>query len=227
MQGMWNLLYLGLFVFGSGFLLLQVLLGQLGDSDVDFDSDVDLDADFDAELDGGFDAELDSDLDAHSGPRVGADVSFLTPLIIAPMLAGTGAVGLFLSWLLGWSVLLHLPLAILGGFALGYALFFLLARVIAPMQGSSEVRVSQLWGTVAEVITPIPENRIGEIRFIANGAYVSTPARSSTGELIPRGKTVMIEKVENSARSPMSGQQPRATGCSLVLSPERSVRWKY
>ncbi|MDQ4074711.1 MAG: MSCRAMM family adhesin SdrC [Chloroflexota bacterium] len=194
MFGIWEQIYLGLFVFGTGFLLLQVFLGQFGDADLDSDFDADLDVDTDFDVDGDFDADLDTE----SGSHAGLDVSFLTPLIIAPMLAGVGAVGLFVALFLNSSVLLHLPLALLGGFALGYAIFFVLAKVIAPMQGSSEVRVGELWGTVAEVITPIPENRLGEIRFVARGSYISAPARSVTGELIPRGQMVMIEKVENS-----------------------------
>lgn len=194
MFGVWESLYLGLFVFGSGFLLIQLLLGNFGDAEIEGD----LEADFDAELEveGDFDAELDAD--ATDGAQAQSGVSFLTPLIIAPTLAGLGAVGLFASLLLGWPWLLHLPVAIVGGVAMGYALFYFLARIIAPMQGSSEVRMGSLWGTVGEVITPIPENRIGEIRFVARGSYLSAPARSVTGEMIPRGETVMIEKVVDS-----------------------------
>ncbi len=179
----WQGVYLGLFIFGAGFLLLQMLLGQFSEAEPDTAEHPD--------LDGG---SADS---AGHDHHTGHDVSFLTPLIIAPTLAGVGAVGLFLSvtWSIPW--LLHLPIALVAGLVLGYAIFFVLARILAPMQGSSEVRVSELWGTVAEVITPIPENRLGEIRFIAHGAYHSTAARTVSGEPLTRGQTVIIEKVEN------------------------------
>ncbi|MGH2545086.1 MAG: hypothetical protein ACRDIB_20035 [Ardenticatenaceae bacterium] len=190
-MGPWEGIYLGLFVFGAGFLLIQVVLGQFGHADVHASGDGDTGFDTHASAHG----HAEDSGHQHSG---GHDLSFMTPLIIAPTLAGIGTVGLLLALL--WNVpwLLHLPLALLGGLALGYAIFFVLARIIAPMQGSSEVRVGELWGTVAEVTTPIPENRLGEIRFIASGSYHTTPARSVTGETIPRGATVMIEKVENS-----------------------------
>jgi hypothetical protein len=207
MFGIWANIYLGLFVFGAGFLLLQVMMGQFGDSDIDseLDGGLDMDGHFDGhvDVDGHFDGDghshgdFDVDVD-HTGHHVGVDVPFLTPLVITPMLAGTGVIGLLLTLGFNWPFFLHLPLALVGGFAVGYAVFYILAKLIAPMQGSSEVRVNQLWGTVGKVITSIPANRMGEIRFIANGAYVSYPARSATGQMLARGQKVIIEKVENS-----------------------------
>lgn len=204
MFGFWESLYAGLLMFGGGFLLVQLFLGQLGDADIDGDVDAELEV-----VDGDLDLEVDGDLDAdgaeshalqHGGAQAYSDlpsVSFVTPLVIAPTLAGIGFTGLMLTLVLNLGVVLHLPLAIVSGIALGYAVFFLLAKVIAPMQGSTEVRVGELWGTVAEVTTPIPAGRLGEIRFVARGAYQSTPARSVTGEALPRGQMVMIEKIEN------------------------------
>lgn len=192
MFGFWENLYLGLFLLGTGFLLIQFFMGNFGDAD--FDADVDADLDFDADVD----VDGDIDADAHASHGNHPSVSFLTPLIILPTLAGIGFTGLIASLLLGLPVLIHLPMALIGGMVLGYSLFYLLAKVLAPMQGSSEVRVSEIWGTVAEVVTPIPAGRVGEVRFIAKGSYHSTPARSITGESIGRGQPVMIEKIENS-----------------------------
>lgn len=187
MFGLWENLYLGLLLFGAGFLLIQLLLGNLGDAE--------LDGELDTELEPALEGELDSPGGEHGA---NSGVSFLTPLIIAPALAGIGLVGLVATLALGLPLLIHLPLALVVGFGVGYALFFLLARVMAPLQGSSEVRVSELWGTVAEVITPIPAGRVGEVRFVARGSYVATPARSLTGESLARGQLVMIERIENS-----------------------------
>lgn len=193
--GIWENIYLGLFVFGAGFLLLQVVMGQFGSADIDSDLDGDLDGGLDSDGDIDGDAHLDAD---HSGHHVGVDVPFLTPLVITPMLAGTGLIGLLLTLGFSWPFFLHLPVALLGGFAVGYAIFYVLAKLIAPLQGSSEIRVNELWGTVGKVITTIPANRLGEIRFIAGGSYVSHPARSATGQKLARGQKIIIEKVENS-----------------------------
>jgi membrane protein implicated in regulation of membrane protease activity len=195
MFGLWELIYLGLFLFGLGYLAVLAIGGQLG-GDVEADSDLDLDIDADADID------IDVDADAEHGDHAQSatqELSFFTPLVLAMMLAGIGGVGLFASFTLGlkwW--LFHLPVAALGGWFIGYLAYLFYAKVIMGMQGSSEVRVSKLWGTVAEVTTPIPESRMGEIRFIAKGAYMVYPARSATGEPLPRGQLVMIEKVENS-----------------------------
>lgn len=193
------MLYVGLALFGTLFLLIQLLLGH-GHGELQTDVGSDFDVNFDTDVDLHLDTDIGHDADfGHSHFDVnGPSVSFLTPLIIAPALAGIGVVGVAATMGLGLPLLLHLPLALAGGVLTGGALYYLLARVLAPMQGSSEVRISELWGTVAEVVTPIPAGRSGEIRFIAQGSYLSVPARAVTGEAIPRGQPVIIERVEDS-----------------------------
>jgi membrane protein implicated in regulation of membrane protease activity len=183
MFGLWEWVYLGCFLFGLGYLLLLVVTGQVGG---DTDGGLDLADDFDVQV------------EAEGGGDAAHDLSFFTPLVIASLLAGVGGAGLFASLTLGLPWIFHLPIAALGGWAVGYLAYLLYKKVLIPMQGSSEVRVEELWGTVAEVTTPIPENRTGEVRFIAAGSYVSAPARSVTGESLARGQVVMIEKIENS-----------------------------
>lgn len=188
MFGLWELIYLGFFLLGFAFLFILSLGGQLdADADLDLDADIDVDVDLDADMDAGHD---------HGALH---EVSFFTPFVLASLAAGVGGVGLFASFTLGlkqwWA---HLPVAILGGWLLGYLVYLFYARVILASQGSSEVKESQLWGTVAEVTTPIPEDRLGEIRFVAKGAYVISPARTVSGDPLPRGQMVMIEKIEGS-----------------------------
>lgn len=192
----WELIYLASFLLGTGYLLILALMGNIGgDADVDLDADVD--ADFD--LDGDLDADLDADADADQSHDGAQEFSIFTPIVFAALMTGIGATGLFAFLTLGLTIwFLHLPVAALGGWVLAYMIWWFFAKVIYPMQGSSEVRVSELWGTVGEVITPIPDNRVGEIRFIAAGSYVSSPARSATGKALPRGQTIIIEKIENS-----------------------------
>lgn len=201
MFGTWELIYFACFLFGFGYLLITAFAGQIGgDAEADFDAD--LDADFDADLDGGgaqaFDADVDGAGDVEGDNSSGHEFSIFTPLVIASLLTGMGGSGLFATLTLNLPWFLHILVASLGGWVVAYLIWALFAKVIYPMQGSSEVRVGQLWGTVGELTTAIPEGRIGEVRFIAGGSYVSHPARSATGEMLSRGQTVIIEKVENS-----------------------------
>jgi hypothetical protein len=195
MFGGWELLYLGTFLCGLGYLLMLVIGGQLGGGhhlDTSVETHLDVSGHhLDVQADGGGHLSTDH---SHDGAH---EVSFLTPTVIASMLAGVGGVGLFATLTLGLPWLFHLPIAALGGWVVGYLAFLLYAKVIVPSQGSSEVHVADLWGTVAEVTTPIPAGRLGEIRFVASGSYISIAARNQNGEALPRGQLVIIEKVEN------------------------------
>ena len=61
--------------------------------------------------------------------------------------------------------------------------------------GLSEVHLQELHGIEAEVITSIPADSVGEIAFVAQGGRVTYTAKSADSTAIPRGTTVMIEKV--------------------------------
>ena len=62
-------------------------------------------------------------------------------------------------------------------------------------QGSSEVRVAEMAGTIAEIITPIPENGLGEIAFVAQGGRMTYSARHNHNGKIDRGTPVRILRV--------------------------------
>jgi hypothetical protein len=57
------------------------------------------------------------------------------------------------------------------------------------------VKLKDIVGAVAEVITPIPADSVGEVAFVAQGGRMTYTAKSATGTLIARGTTVVIEKV--------------------------------
>jgi membrane protein implicated in regulation of membrane protease activity len=86
-----------------------------------------------------------------------------------------------------WAAVGGLVMAVIAHFAFGYFL-------IAP-QGSSEVQLRSLTGSEAEVITPIPADSVGEIAFVAQGGRITYTAKSANSTLIPRGTSVIIEKV--------------------------------
>lgn len=122
-------------------------------------------------------------------------VPSLSPVTIASFITAFGAAGLIAlglfntsaQWSLVWAVVGGLVMAVVAHFAFGYFL-------IAP-QGSSEVRLKDIVGAVAEVITPIPADSVGEVAFVAQGGRVTYPAKSAAGTPIARGSTVVIESV--------------------------------
>jgi len=52
-------------------------------------------------------------------------------------------------------------------------------------KSSSESRVASLVGQEASIVTPIPENGVGEIAYIQGGSRYTAPARTESGSPIP------------------------------------------
>jgi membrane protein implicated in regulation of membrane protease activity len=77
-------------------------------------------------------------------------------------------------------------------------LLVFLRKLFRATQGSSESRISDVIGIEAEVITPIPENGVGEIAYVQKGARYSAPAREQTGVAIANGRPVKIVRVAGS-----------------------------
>jgi membrane protein implicated in regulation of membrane protease activity len=124
-------------------------------------------------------------------------VPSLSPVTIASFVTAFGAFGLIAlglletspNWSLAWAIGGALVVAVIAHFAFGYFL-------IRP-QGSSEVRTADIVGAVAEVITPIPGDSVGEVAFVAQGGRLTYPAKSASGAPIPRGTTVVIERLSS------------------------------
>jgi hypothetical protein len=122
-------------------------------------------------------------------------VPSLSPITVASFVTAFGAFGLIAlglfdttaRWSLAWAAVGGLVVAVIAHFAFGYFL-------IAP-QGSSEVKMKDIVGAVAEVITPIPADSVGEVAFVAQGGRMTYTAKSASGISIARGTTVVIEKI--------------------------------
>ena len=122
-------------------------------------------------------------------------VPSLSPVTIASFVTAFGAFGIISGQLLGasaggtllWAAGAGVVVAVIAHFAFGYFL-------IAP-QGSSEIHESDVVGAQAEVLVPVPADSVGEIALVARGGRVTYPARSSTGQAIPRGYPVIVDRV--------------------------------
>ena len=93
---------------------------------------------------------------------------------------------------------ISMPLATVGGFAISYSVLCLLRQLFRKTQSSSESKVSSLVGQVAEIITPIPQNGVGEIAYVQAGTRYTAPARTETGAAVASGRAVKITRVVGS-----------------------------
>ena len=72
---------------------------------------------------------------------------------------------------------------------------FIFGAILLKSQGSSQVRVAQMKGTIAEVTVPISTGGNGQIAFVAQGRRVTYVARAAGDTAIPRGEQVEIVRV--------------------------------
>jgi membrane protein implicated in regulation of membrane protease activity len=82
-----------------------------------------------------------------------------------------------------------------GGFGIAAVVFAVLRQVFRHTQISSEAKVADLIGEPATVITPIPENGVGEIAYVQCGARYLAPAREESGAAVSKGQSVRISRI--------------------------------
>jgi membrane protein implicated in regulation of membrane protease activity len=135
--------------------------------------------------------------DAHMGDvsHPSVKIPSLSPITIASFITAFGAFGLISMGLFDVSSRLSLAWAVIGGLIVAAIAHFAFGYFLIAPQGSSEVHLRDLVGTIAEVITPIPADSVGEVAFVAQGGRVTYTAKSLNAVIIARGTTVIIEKV--------------------------------
>ena len=72
---------------------------------------------------------------------------------------------------------------------------WLLRQLFRKTQSSSESKVASLAGLVATIVSPIPENGVGEIAYVQAGTRYTAPARAESGVAISAGQSVKITRV--------------------------------
>ncbi|MBN2147577.1 MAG: NfeD family protein [Anaerolineales bacterium] len=168
-----NTLYLVLLILGLVYAVFLLVSGQIG-GDADIDSDLDLGADAG---------------DTHHG------ISPISPLTIATFISAFGATGLVATGLLSVSERGSIFWAAIGGVLVSALVYVGFTYIFIKPQGSSEVRVADIAGSIAEVITPIPVDGMGEIALVAQGGRVTYSARGQQGEAIQRGIPVRVVRI--------------------------------
>lgn len=189
-----NCVYFILFGVGVGYALIAAILGGLSHVDVP-GVDVDIPGvdlhpgEPDLHLELPFAHDVSHDVDH---PEVG--LSPLSPITIASFITAFGGVGLITNNLTTLSPIVGLMISAISGVALSGFIFLVYTRVLMEAQGSSQVESGELIGITAEVITPIPPGKIGEVVIVVRGARIRHAARSFDEQAIPRG--TLVEVVE-------------------------------
>ncbi len=175
------LAYLVCFSVGLLFTLLSALFGELfgGDHHGDIGSGGHAEAGFGGDSMPGF--------------------SPLSPTTVAAFITAFGGMGMIFHQIeLTSHPLVSASLATLGGFGIATAVFYLFRTIFKKTQASSEGRVAALVGKDAIVITPIPENGVGEIAYVQGQSRYNGPAREEDGRAVANGKTVRIVRIVGS-----------------------------
>ncbi len=169
-----GLVYVGLLGIGVVYALMAGILGwiaDLGDGDIQVDASGHLDA-------------------GHPHPISGTTV--------ATFLTGFGGGGVVAHYVLAWSLLPGLGVAVASGLAVAAAAFGVLELIFRQTQAGSEFATAEVVGREGEVITSIPAGGTGEIAYLVKGQREQSAARAADGTAIPKGSLVAIENVMGS-----------------------------
>lgn len=123
-------------------------------------------------------------------------ISFFSPTVLASFVTAFGAFGLIFTRIEATrSVWLSAPLAVVSGGVIAGATFWFFNTMFRKTQSSSESRLATVIGMTASVITPIPENGVGEIAYVQASTRYTAPARAEGNVAIPAGQPVKITRV--------------------------------
>jgi membrane protein implicated in regulation of membrane protease activity len=194
-----SLTYLVLAVLGAGYLLVSVLLGHFdfgGGGDGSGHGDAHADAGGgESHMDYGVDAGGHASASAHAPAAAVFHFPFFSPLALATLFTCIGGYGLIALY--GFrvrdaaSILIAIPAALVTAYVITYAGW----RIVSSSRGSSQIRLQDLAGAHAEVITPIPSGGIGEVAAIISGQRFTAPAREADGREVPRGAQVTVVRM--------------------------------
>ena len=118
----------------------------------------------------------------------------LNPVVVAIFLVSFGGTGLAAMQLFDWNIA-SLAVAAPSGFVLAAITFTIFNKIFSVTQGSSEPAQQEIVGKDAEVITPIPENGLGEIAYTRRGSRFTAAARSESGAAVAKNAIVTVTRI--------------------------------
>jgi len=128
----------------------------------------------------------------------GSPIAILQPKLIAAFLTVTGGIGLILNirWGTGSGDLLVLTISVLSGLFIAALLNRLVIIPLKRAQNTSAFDKQATIGTIAKIISPIPQGGYGKISYNISGSTVTSPAKSEDGGEIKNGEHVNIVYIE-------------------------------
>lgn len=149
---------------------------------------------------GGHDAH--ADVGTHGHAEAGFEhtgmpgIAPFSPTTLASFITAFGGFGLIFTKIEATrSPWISAPLSAVCGLIIAAAVFFMFNKIFSKTQSSSECRVGTLVGVHATVITPIPQNGVGEIAYVQAGSRYTAPARTESGGSVSGGSTVKIIRI--------------------------------
>src|ERR1051325_4481200 len=146
--------------------------------------------------------------DAHSELGTGghAEVGYnmpgfsaFSPTVITSFVTAFGGFGMIFSKIEATrSPWMSAPLSSLVALAIAAGVLWMFRQIFHKTQGSSESQVGTLVGHTVTIITPIPENGVGEIAYVQGGTRYTAPARAERGVPLKSGQTVVITRIVGS-----------------------------
>ena len=186
--------YWMLFLSGLLFSIIMALFAGFGTEMSGHDFDFSADHDFTV---GGVDIDPSgADLDTTGGFHGSGEIALspVSPITIGAFIGCFGGGGLIV-YTLTESIVISLLAASIIGFLGAFGLYYVVGRIAHAIQGSSEARVGELIGEIAEVTTPIHGESMGEVSYVFKGSRYSGPARSVDGRDINKNMPVKIWRV--------------------------------
>ena len=123
-------------------------------------------------------------------------ISFFSPTVLASFVTAFGAFGLIFTRIPATSnVWTSAPLATVSGAAIAAITFWFFNTMFQKTQSSSESKLATVIGMAASVVSPIPENGVGEIAYVQASTRYTAPARAEGNVAIAAGQTVKITRV--------------------------------
>lgn len=149
---------------------------------------------------GGHEGQMDLGTGGHA--EAGYDhsgipgISFFSPTVLASFVTAFGACGLVLRSIPATSSYwISAPVSGVAGLGMAGLAFWLFNAMFRHTESSSESKVASLVGQAAFIVSPIPENGVGEIAYVQGGTRYTAPARATTGQAVAAGKSVRITKI--------------------------------
>ncbi len=126
-------------------------------------------------------------------------VSMFSPTVITTFITAFGGFGIIFHQIPAThNVFFSAPLAAFCALATSGAVLWMLRQLFKSTQSSSESKIGSLTGVVGNIITPIPENGVGEMAYVQGGSRYTAPAREETGVAVPTGAAVKIVRIVGS-----------------------------